>query len=61
MRYYLLLLFQIYICILAFVVTGCSSSLVSNTVKSPDGKLEFTIYKSEKVNLFMLLKLIINS
>lgn len=48
MRYYLLLLFQIYICILAFVVTGCSSSLVSNTVKSPDGKLEFTIYKSEK-------------
>lgn len=61
MRYYLLLLFQIYICILAFVVTGCSSSLVSNTVKSPDGKLEFTIYKSEKGEPVYALKLIINS
>ena len=47
MRYHLLLQFQIAICILAFVLTGCSSSPVSNTVKSPDGKLEFTIYKSE--------------
>ena len=48
MRKILLLHLQIYICILMFVATGCSSSPVSNTVNSPDGKLEFTICKNEK-------------